>query len=59
MGYHLIRYPTIYATTFGIGRDGAGIAAVIGSMACVLCNVSLVIFCIIVTFEMSSNILSA
>ena len=54
-----MRYPAIYVTKFWFGTDEAGITAVIGSTADVLCDVSLVFCCIIVTFEMSSNILSA
>ena len=39
-----MRYPAMHATTFYFGTDGTGSAAVIGSMAGVLCDVSLVFF---------------
>ena len=37
----------MYATTFYFGTDGAGIPAVIGSMAGVLCDISLVFFALL------------
>ena len=42
-----MKYPAIYATTFCFWQDGATIVAVIGSMAGVLCDVSLVFFVVL------------
>ena len=54
-----MRYPAIYAVTFFFGMEGAGIATVTGSVLNLSSDLSLLLFCNIVTFEMSNNILSA
>ena len=54
-----MRYPVIYAATFFFGMEGAGIATVTGSVVNLSSDLSLLLFCNIVTFEMSNNILSA
>ena len=54
-----MRYPVVYATAFCIGTDGADITAVIGSMAGVLCDVSLVFFALLLHLKCLANILFA
>ena len=47
-----MRYPAIYVATYYFGKDGAGIAAVIGSMAGVLCDVDVGFsFCLVLFIQ--------
>ena len=49
----------MYVTMFCFSIDAAGIAAITGSIAHLLSDGSFTFSCIIVTFEISSKILSA